>query len=149
MDALVIGPPHGLAAAVARGLRRQGREVLQAIAADAADAERAEWLLDEAGRPPLVVVVETAPFAVAHELLPLTQAEIVLVAEQRAAIARAGALPARSSTPRDADGLTVVPLGRAGRRWFQAGPGRHEPMGPERAAALVLRSCDAVTASYR
>jgi hypothetical protein len=149
MDALVIGPPHGLAAAVVRGLRRQGRDVLQAIATDAADRERADWLLDEAGRPPLVVVIESAPYEVVRELSPLTQAEIVLVAEQRAPAARAGGLPRHTAAPHDADRLTVIPLGRAGRRWFQAGPGRHEPMGPERAAALVLRSCDAAAASYR
>jgi hypothetical protein len=149
MDSLVIGPPNGLAGAIARGLRRQGRSALQAIAADVADRERATWLLDEAGRPPLVVVVESAPYAAAHRLLDLTRAEIVLVAEQRAAAARPGTVPARSLMPRGAEGLTVLPLGRAGRRWFQLGPGRPEPMGPERASAAVLRSCAAAAASCR
>jgi hypothetical protein len=149
MDALVIGQPDGPAGALAGGLRRQGREVLQAIPADVADGERATWLLDEAGRPPLVVIVESAPFATAHELLAITQAEIVLVAEQRAPSARPRSVPARSWTPRDAPGLTVVPLGRAGRRWFTLGHGRHEPMGAERAAAAVLRSCAAAAASCR
>jgi hypothetical protein len=149
MDALVIGPPQGLAAALARALRRRGETVLQAIPADAGDGERAGWLLDEAGRPGLAIVVESAPYAVVHELIALTDAEIVLVAEQRAAAARPGAVARRSATPRDEPGLTVVPLGRAGRRWLALGPGRHEPMGAERAAALVLRSCGARAASCR
>jgi hypothetical protein len=148
MDALVIGPPRGLADAVAGGLRRRGLSVLRAIAADAADPERAAWLLDEAGRPPLVIVFDSAPHVLVHELLPLTRAHVVLVSEQRVAAARPGALPARSLLPRDEPGLSVVPLGRAGRRWFAPG-GRHEPMGAERAAALVLRSCGAAAASYR
>jgi hypothetical protein len=148
MDALVIGPPHGLAGAVARALRREGRAVLQAIAADAADRARANWLLDEAGRPPLVVIVEGAPYATLHTLLTLTRTEIVLVAEHRVAAAGRGAA-ARSAPPRDAEGLTVVPLGRAGRRWFQLAARRREPMGAERAAAVVLRSCAAAAASCR
>jgi len=147
MDALVIGSPNGLAGAVARGLRRQGRTVLQAIPADAADRERAAWLMDEAGWPAQIVVVEAAPYPIVHELLALTRAEIVLVAERRAAAA--GAVAARSTTPRDADGLTVVELGRAGRRWFRPGAGRTEALGAERAAATVLRSCGAAAASSR
>ena len=149
MDALVIGPPRGLPSAIARGLRRRDLSVLQAIPTDAADSERATWLLDEAGRPPLIVVFDCAPFALVNQLLALTQAEIVLVAEQRAPAVRPTAVSVRANIPRDADGLTVVSLGRAGRRWFQLGPGRHEPMGPERAAALVLRSCGAEAVSYR
>ena len=138
MDALVIGPPRELTSAVARALRRSGRQVLQAVPADADSAERARWLLDEAGRPPLVIVVDDAPFSTLHELLPLTGAEIVLVAETRAPAANAAR---RAAIPRDADGLTVVPLGRAGRRWFTLGPGRRETLSAERAAALVVRAC--------
>jgi len=149
MDALVIGEPHGLARAVVRGLRRQGRSVLQAIAADAADRERMTWLLDEAGGPGLIVVFDDAPYPIVHVLVGLTPAEIVLVVEQRAAVARPGGLRARSYTPRDADGLTVVTLGRAGRRWFRPGAGRTETLGAERAAADVLRSCGAAAASCR
>jgi hypothetical protein len=148
MDALVIGAPGGIADAVARGLRRRARPALRAIAADVADPERASWLLDEAGNPPLIVVVDSAPYGVAHGLLALTDAHVVLVAEQRAAAARPGAPARRSLLPRDQPGLTVVPLGRAGRRWFELA-GRHEPMGAERAAALVLRACDAAAASCR
>ncbi len=149
MDALVIGPTGGLADALARGLRRRGMSVLRAIAADASDRERATWLLDEAGRPPLVMLVDEPPYATVHELLALTHAEVVLVAEQRAAVARPGALPARSLVPRDEPGLTVVRLGRAGRRWFAPGVRRSEPMSAERAAALVLRACAAEAASCR
>ena len=90
MDALVIGSPNGLADAVARGLRRRGRSVLQAIPADVADRERTTWLLDEAGRPAQVVVIDQAPYEDVHRLMGLTHAEIVLVAELRAATARAG-----------------------------------------------------------
>jgi len=147
MDALVIGEPQGLAGAVVRGLRRQGRSVLQATAADAADRERATWLLDEAGGPGLIVVFDGAPYPIVHELAGLTPADIVLVVEQRAAVA--GGRRARSVTPRDADGLTVVSLGRAGRRWFRLGAGRMETLSAERAAADVLRSCGAAAASYR
>jgi hypothetical protein len=149
MDALIIGPSGGLADAVAHGLRRRGTSALRAIAADAGDRERAAWLLDEAGRPELVVVFDQAPYAAVHELLTLTGARVVLVAEQRVAAARPGALPARSLLPREQPGLTVVRLGRAGRRWFVPGPGRHEPMGPQRAAAVVLRACGAAAASCR
>jgi hypothetical protein len=60
MDALIIGPASELAGAVAGGLRRQGRSVLQALPADASDGERIEWLLDEAGRPGLVVMLGRA-----------------------------------------------------------------------------------------
>jgi hypothetical protein len=148
MDSLIIGPSRGIADAVAGALRRRGLSVLRAIAADARDAESAQWLLDEAGGPSLIVVVESAPFAIAHELLALTSAHVVLVAEQRAAAARPSALPARSLLPRDEPGLTVVARGRAGRRWFEL-RGRHEPMGAERAAAVVLRSCGAGEASFR
>ena len=148
MDALIIGPPRGLADAVARALRRRGLSVLRAIAADARDEVRASWLLDEAGRPPLVIVFDEAPYATVHELLRLTQAHVVLVAEQRASAARPGAIAARSLVPREQPGLSVVRLGRAGRRWFEL-HGRHEPMGPERAAAVVLRSCGAAAASFR
>ena len=149
MDALIVGAPDGLADALARSLRRRGMTALRALAADARDHERASWLLDEAGRPPLVVVSESAPFAVAHELMALTDAHVVLVAEQRAALARAGAPRSRSLLPRDAPGLTVVPLGRAGRRWFALGGRRQDSMGAERAAALVLRACGAAAASCR
>jgi hypothetical protein len=147
MDALIIGSTDGLADALARALRRRGMTVLRAIAADASDRERASWLLDEAGRPPLVVVVDTAPYRIAQELLALTSAHVVLVAEQRAAVARTGALRPRPLVPGDQAGLTVVALGRAGRRWFTLGGRRQEPMGPERAAAIVLRACDAAAAA--
>ena len=150
MDALVIGPPqHGLADAVARGLRRRGRTVLQAIPTDVADRERATWLLDEAGAPSQVFVVDQAPYATTHRLMGLTDAEIVLVAELRAAVARPGGVAGRSMVPRDEPGLTVVTLGRAGRRWFGHGSGSRETLSAERAAALVLRSCGAATASFR
>ena len=148
MDALIIGPSRGLADAAARGLRRRRMSVLRAIAADARDGERASWLLDEAGRPALVIVFDEPPYATAHQLLENTRAHVVLVAEQRASAARPGAVSARSLVPREEPGLTVVRLGRAGRRWFGLG-GRHEPMGPERAAAVVLRSCGAGAVSSR
>jgi hypothetical protein len=149
MDALIVGSADGLADPIARSLRRRGMTALRALAVDASDRDRASWLLDEAGRPALVVVSESAPFAVAHVLLALTDAHIVLVAEQRAALAQAGALRSRSLLPRDAPGLTVVPLGRAGRRWFALAGRRQESMGAERAAALVLRACGAAAASCR
>jgi hypothetical protein len=149
MDALVIGSPDALADAIARSLRRRGMGALRALPADARDHERATWLLEEAGHPQLVVVLEPAPFAVAHELLALTGAHVVLVAEQRATVARAGAPRSRSLLPRDEPGLTVVPLGRAGRRWFALNGRRQEPLGAERAAALVLRACGAEAASCR
>ena len=126
MDALVIGPPRELTAAVTRSLRRSGRSVLQAVPADADGRDRARWLLDE------------APYGTLHELLGLTTAEIVLVAEQRAPAAGAAR---RAVVPRDAEDFTVVPLGRAGRRWFTLGPGRRETLSAERAAALVVRAC--------
>jgi len=147
MDALVIGPAGGIADAVASALRRRGMPALRAIAADVADAERATWLLDEAVRPPLVVVVESAPYEIVHRLMGLTQADLVLVAEQRAATAGPRARPARSLLPRDEPGLTVVPLGRAGRRWFAPGARRREPLSAERAAAFVLKSAGAAVAS--
>jgi len=149
MDALIIGPPRGLADAIARGFRRRGLSALRAVAADVSDPERAAWLLDEAGRPPLVIVVDGAPYATVHQLLALTSADVVLVAELRTAAARPGALPARSLVPRDEPGLTVVPLGRSGGRWFTFGSRRHEPMGAERTAAVVLRACGAAAASFR
>ena len=77
------------------------------------------------------------------------RAKVVLVAEQRVAAARPGALPARSLIPREQSGLTVVALGRAGGRWFTRGGQRHEPIGAERAAAVVLRAYGAAAASCR
>jgi len=148
MDALIVGSQDGLADALAGGLRRRGMTALRAIAADARDRERAEWLLDEGGRPPLVIVLESAPFPVAQQLLTLTDAHVVVVAEQRAPAARAGAPRSRSLLPRDESGLTVEPIGRAGRRWF-ALSGRPDAMGAERAAAVVLRACGAAAASCR
>jgi hypothetical protein len=139
MDALVIGPHNGLAGAVARGLRRQGRSVLQAIPADVDGPERLEWLLDEAGHPPLIVVFDGPPYALAHALLAHSPADVVLVAEQRAAIAGAAASsPAPWPIGR---GLKVVTLGRAGRRWFALGARGSHTLSAERAAALVVRAC--------
>ena len=149
MNALVIGRPHDLAGAVAHRLRRRGATVLQAIASDVASAERVRWLLDEAGDPELIVVFDDAPYGIVQTLLAHTRAEVLLVAEKRAALAQAGAVRIRSFTPRDGDGLTVVELGRAGRRWFRIGAARTEPLGAERAAAEVLRSCGAAAASSR
>ena len=83
-------------------------------------------------------MLDDAPFGTLHELLPLTSAEVVLVAEQRAPSAGAAR---RAVVPRDAEDFTVVPLGRAGRRWFTLGPGRRETLSAERAAALVVRAC--------
>jgi hypothetical protein len=139
MNALVIGPPTGLAAAVARGLRRQGRWVLQAIPADVDGVERLEWLLDEAGRPPLIVVFDEPPYATAHELLAHGDAEVVLVAEQRTAVA--GMAPSSAAPWPIGRGLKVVTLGRAGRRWFTLGARRAHSLSAERAAALVVRAC--------
>jgi hypothetical protein len=147
MAALVIGPPHALTGAIARRLRGPGESVLQAVPADAAGAERAGWLLEEAGDPGLVIVVESAPYATLHELIGRTGARIVLVAEHRAAAA--GAAPGRAWAPRDGEGLAVVALGRAGRRWFPLAGPRRDAMGAERAAALVLRACGAAAASSR
>ena len=121
--------------------------MLQAIPADVADRERATWLLDEAGRPRQVIVIDTAPYESVHRLMGLTHAEIVLVAELRAAAAR-GAV-GRSYVPREEPGLTVVTLGRAGRRWFGLGSGVRQTLSAERAAAVVLRSCGAAAASFR
>jgi len=147
MDALVIGPPDGLAGAVADRMRRHGATVLQAIPADADDRERAVWLLEEAGHPPLVVVVETAPYRVLDTMLGLVPGELLLVAELRTAAV--GAKPAgRAWLPQEADGLAVVPLGRAGRRWHTL-DGRAEPLGGERAAAHVLSAAGAGAASSR
>jgi hypothetical protein len=148
MDALVIGPAAGLTGPVADGLRRRGLSVLQAVPADVADAERIDWLLDEAGRPGLIILFDTAPYAVAHELLGHTRADIVLVAEHRASAV--GAAPERSYAPWPIGrGLRVVALGRAGRRWFRLGAGRTDTLSAERAAATVLRSCGAAAASSR
>ena len=157
MDALVIGPPGGLADAVARGLRRQGERVLQATAADAADAARAAWLLEEARWPALVIVIEPGPFSAARTLLPLCRgAELVVVAEQRVALARAGTAAGRSlalrALRRDALArgrrLGIVSFGRAGRRWVEL-DGRGAALGADRAAAVVLRACGAGAASSR
>ncbi|MGI8781450.1 MAG: hypothetical protein ACR2L8_15025 [Solirubrobacteraceae bacterium] len=145
MDSLVIGPPHGLADAIARRLRRGRQPVLRAIPADARDRERTAWLLEEAGHPELIVVVDSAPFAVVHELLAQTRAQVVLVAEQPAPVG----VTRRSYVPREEAGLTVVPLGRAGRRWFRLGSGRQETLSAERAAAVALRSCGVAAASCR
>jgi hypothetical protein len=141
MDALVIGPPHSLAGAVAHGLRRRGRSTLQAIPADASGPEQTAWLLDEAGGPSLIVVIDAPPYATAHELLAHTNAEVVLVAEQRAAIAGPNALPRSYAPSPVGHGLKVVALGRAGRRWFRLGAHRAETLSAERAAAIVLRAC--------
>jgi hypothetical protein len=139
MDALVIGPLNGLAGAVARGLRRQGRSVLQAIPADVDGPERLEWLLDEAARPPLIVIFDQAPYATAHALLAHSRADVVLVTEQRAAVA--GAAAGSAAPAPIGRGLKVVTLGRAGRRWFPVGDRRSHSLGAERAAALVVRAC--------
>ena len=144
MDALVIGPPHSLADAIARRLRRHGRTVLRALPADASDW-RVAWLLDEAGRAELIVVVDSAPFAVVHGLLAHTRAHVVLAAERPAPVgvvrpllsaARGGRAHGRSARPRRA---ALVP----------AGPRRREMLSAEQAAAIVLRSCDAAAASCR
>jgi hypothetical protein len=148
MEALVIGPAAGLTGPVADGLRRRGMSVLRAVPADVADAERIDWLLDEAGRPGLIILFDVAPYATAHALLGHTRADIVLVVEHRAAVA--GAEPERSYAPWPIGrGLQVVTLGRAGRRWFRLGAGRKETLSAERAAADVLRSCGAAAASCR
>jgi hypothetical protein len=139
MDALVIGPVTDLANAVVRGLRRQGRSVLQAIPADVQSGERIDWLLDEASRPPLVVVFDIQPYTTAHELLGRTQADVVLVAEQRAGVA--GAAPSSPAPWPIGRGLKVVTLGRAGRRWFTLGARRSQSLSAERAAALIVRAC--------
>ena len=149
MDALVIGSPAGLADALAGGLRRRGRSVLRALPTDVADRERAAWLLDEAGRPERLYVVESAPYEHVHRLMGLTHAEIVLVAELRAATARPGSPVGRAYVPRDQPGLTVVTLGRAGRRWFEVGRDGHGALSAERAAATVLRAGGVAAASCR
>jgi hypothetical protein len=141
MDALVIGSPRGLAGAVADALRRRGRSALQAIPADVAGPERIDWLLDEAGRPPLVVVVDEPPYAIAHELLGQTSADVVLVAEHRAPMAGPNAVPRTYAPLPMGRGLAVVTLGRTGRRWFSLGGRRTETLSADRAAALVLRAC--------
>jgi hypothetical protein len=139
MDALVIGAVDDLTSAVTRGLERQGRSVLQALPADADGPDRIDWLLDEAGRPPLVVVFDDQPYATAHALLTHTRAEVVLVAQYR--VGAAGA-PHNSPSPWPIGrGLKVVMLGRAGRRWFTLGPRKMKTLSAERAAALVVRAC--------
>ena len=143
MDALVIGPPAGLAAPLARALRRSGADVLQAVPADVDDAERAAWLLAEAA-PRLVVVCEAPTYVLAQRLLGPAR-HVIAVDERRLAAARGDARPARSGADRAlsraalvAGGRArVVRLGRAGRRWIELGPGG-TPLGPERAAAVVL-----------
>jgi hypothetical protein len=148
MDALVIGPAAGLTGPVADRLRRRGMSVLRAVPADLAGADRIDWLLDEAGRPGLIILFDSAPYATAHELLGHTRADIVLVVEHRAPVA--GAEPERSYAPWPIGrGLRVVTLGRAGRRWFRLGAGRKETLSAERAAADVLRSCDVAAVSCR
>ena len=141
MDALVIGSSRELAGAVADALRRRGHSALQAIPADVAGPERTDWLLDEAGRPPLVVVVDEPPYATAHALLARTDAHVVLVAEHRAPIAGSGAVPRSYAAQPLGRGLAVVTLGRTGRRWFRLGGRRNETLSADRAAALVLRAC--------
>jgi hypothetical protein len=148
MDALVIGPPDGLAGAVATRMRRQGARVLQALPADAADRERAAWLLEEAGHPSSVVLIETAPYRVLDVLLGLVPGELLLVAELRTAAV--GARPAgRAWLPQAGDGLAVVALGRSGRRWHTLDGRRAVALGGERAAAHVLSAAGAAAASFR
>ena len=149
MDALVIGPPGGLADAVASALRKQAATVLQAIPADVSDAARTRWLLDEAGDPTLVVVIDSPPYAAVHQLLGQTGAAVVLGAEQRASVAGAAGLVRRSYTPRSEPGLEVVQFGRAGRRWFHLGARRQEPLSAARAASILLRSGGAAGACGR
>jgi hypothetical protein len=123
--------------------------VLQAIPADVSDAARTRWLLDEAGDPGLVVVIDSPPYATVHGLLPHTDADVVLAAEQRAAVAHPGGVARRSYTPRTEPGLTVVPFGRAGRRWLHLGARRQEPLSAARAASVLLRCGAAAGASSR
>jgi hypothetical protein len=145
MDALVIGPPAGLAAAVADVLRFRGREVLQALPADAGDEERAAWLLAEAGEPPLVVVCEPAPYVAARRLLGGGR-RVVVADERRVTSAAGDARPARSAearalaraAARRGGAGETVRLGRAGRRWVEARSGS-VPLSAHRAAAVVLR----------
>ena len=152
MDALVIGKPGGLTTAVVRAMRRRWMDVLQATPADADDPERVNFLLDEAGEPPLVVVFDTAPYPVARELVG--RAAVVVVDERRVAAAVPGAVHERAHAQRALFGrtggrpLTVMTMSRAGGRWLEGG-GRHGAVGPERAAAAVLRACDAAAASCR
>ena len=148
MDALVIGPPDGLAGAVADRMRRHGATVLQALPADAADRERAAWLLEEAGHPPPRRGRRDRAVPVLDALLGLAPASCC--SWPSCATAAVGAKPAgRAWMPREADGLVVVPLGRSGRRWHQLGAGRAEPLGGERAAAHVLSAAGAGAASSR
>ena len=155
MDALVIGPPAGLAAAVARTLRRRGHRVLQAVPADAAGGERADWLLAEAGEPRLVVVCDVPPFVVAGRLVGRGRT-VVVIEERRVATARPDGRARRTSAgralaraARAAGGeARVVRLGRAGGRWVELRPGA-PAMGGERAAAAVLRPARAPTRSPR
>jgi hypothetical protein len=152
MDAIVIGPPSGLAAAVARALRRRGVTVLQATPADVADADRVAWLLAEAGDPPLVLVCDEAPYAAALRLVGAGRT-VLAVEERRLPATAVDRHPARTADGRalaraaQRSGGTgrAVRLGRAGRRWVE--PGSHRPpLSAERAAAVVLRSCPAWTA---
>jgi hypothetical protein len=152
MDALVIGKPGGLTTAVVRAMRRRWMGVLQATPADADGPERVDFLLAEAGEPPLVVVFDTAPYEVARELVG--RAAVVVVDERRVAAAVPGTVHERTYAQRALFGrtggrpLSVVTMSRAGGRWLE-GSGRHGTVGPERAAAAVLRACDAAAASCR
>jgi len=152
MDALVIGKPGGLATAVVRAMRRRWMDVLQATPADADGAERVDFLLEEAGEPPLVVVFDCAPYPIARGLAG--RAAVVVVDERRVAAAVPSAVHERAHAQRSLYGRTggrpldVVTMSRAGGRWIE-GRGRHGAVGPERAAAAVLRACDAAAASCR
>jgi hypothetical protein len=155
MDALVIGPPDGLAAAVARALRRRGQRVLEAVPGDVDGDARTAWLLAEAGDPPLVVVCGAAPCAAAARLVGRGRA-VIAVEERRVSAARPDGRPARTSAgralvraARAAGGeARVVRLGRAGGRWVEPRPGA-PAMGAERAAAAVLRPTTGPTRSRR
>jgi hypothetical protein len=146
MDALVIGSPAGLAAAVAAALGRNGRTTLLAVEADAADAERAAWVLAEAGEPPLVVVCGPAPHTAAARLLGPGRHVLALEERRLATLAsaarqrlpRADARALARAAHRCAGTASTVELGRAGRRWSEL-RGRPGPLTADRTAALVLR----------
>jgi hypothetical protein len=87
------------------------------------------------------VVVDVAPYASAHEPLGQTPGDMVLVAEQRAPVAALSALPRTYAPVPIGRGLSVVTLGRTGRRWFALGGRRTETLSADRAAALVLQAC--------
>jgi hypothetical protein len=155
MDALVIGPPGSLATAVAGMLRRRGQRVLQAAPADLEGDARTAWLLGEAGDPPLVVVCDAPPYAVAADLVGRGRA-VLVVDERRMSAARPDGRPARTSAgralvraARAAGGeARVVRLGRAGGRWVELRPGA-PAMGGDRAAAAVLRPATGPTRGRR